>query len=71
MIGTVKWFNEAKGYGFIKATDGADFFLHASKLADPTRVPGSGAAVEFSVELTPKGATAIRVRLLAPVGEGA
>jgi CspA family cold shock protein len=60
--GTVKWFNEAKGYGFIKRDDGPDLFVHY------TNITGSGFRtlkeedkVEFEVNEGPKGLQAINV----------
>jgi CspA family cold shock protein len=60
--GTVKWFNEAKGYGFIKRDDGPDLFVHYTNIA------GSGFRslkeedkVEFEVNEGPKGLQAINV----------
>jgi CspA family cold shock protein len=60
--GTVKWFNEAKGYGFIKRDDGPDLFVHY------TNIVGSGFRtlkeedkVEFEVSEGPKGLQAVKV----------
>ena len=49
--GTVKWFNDAKGYGFIARTDGEDVFAHYSAIAgEGYRSLMEGAEVEFDVE---------------------
>ena len=63
--GTVKWFNDAKGYGFIAREAGEDVFVHH------TAIEGEGfkslqenQRVEFSVEQGPKGLQAVRVRAL-------
>jgi len=65
--GTVKWFNEAKGFGFIKQDDGGDdVFCHYSAIqADGFRTLAEGQPVEFEVKQGPKGLLAENVR---PVG---
>jgi len=60
--GTVKWFNTAKGYGFIEREDGADVFVHYSAIqAEGFRDLEAGQKVEFSVEDSPKGPHALEV----------
>jgi CspA family cold shock protein len=61
--GTVKWFNNEKGFGFISQSDGADVFVHHSAI-DMTgyRSLTEGQAVEFDVQETPKGLQAANVR---------
>jgi CspA family cold shock protein len=61
--GTVKWFNEDKGYGFIARDDGGeDVFLHFSALQqDGFKTIDEGAKVEFEVEHGPKGPKATEV----------
>ena len=61
--GTVKWFNNEKGFGFISQSDGADVFVHPSAI-DMTgyRSLTEGQAVEFEVQETPKGLQAANVR---------
>ncbi len=66
MQGTIKWFNDAKGYGFITSGARAEYFFHRMELADKTQLPVPGDPVEFSVVDRPKGPTAVRVRLLTP-----
>ena len=56
VIGTVKWFNAAKGYGFIGRDGGEDVFVHYSSIqTDGFRRLEKGQIVEFSVEEGPKG----------------
>ena len=64
MIGKVKWFNNAKGFGFIVADDGGnDIFCHYSEIdMDGFRTLSAGQRVEFSVEEGPKGLSAKNVR---------
>ena len=61
--GTVKWFNEDKGYGFIEREDGGeDVFLHYSALDQGGfKTIEDGAQVEFDVEMGPKGPKAANV----------
>jgi CspA family cold shock protein len=62
IIGTVKWFNGTKGYGFIAREDGADVFVHHSAIKmDGYRNLTEGQKVEFSVEKGPKGLQAVNV----------
>lgn len=63
MQGKVKWFNEAKGYGFIAPDDGSkDVFVHYSGiLGDGFKTLAEGQAVSFDVERGAKGPQAINV----------
>jgi len=62
VTGTVKWFNAAKGYGFIEHEGGKDVFVHFSALQmEGYRKLSGGDKVEFSVEDTPKGPQAANV----------
>ena len=69
LVGTVKWFNAEKGYGFISREDGPDVFVHFSGIA---REPGEaghlnlteGQRVEFTVEQGRKGPQAANVTVL-------
>jgi CspA family cold shock protein len=61
--GTVKWFNDAKGYGFIAPQDGSkDVFVHHSNIAgEGFKSLSEGASVEFEVRDGAKGPEAINV----------
>lgn len=62
MQGTVKFFNEAKGFGFIKPTDSSeDIFVHSSGLIDEIR---ENDQVEYDVEKGKKGLNAVNVKVL-------
>jgi CspA family cold shock protein len=64
--GTVKWFNESKGFGFIKQDNGGDdVFCHYSAIqANGFRTLAEGQPVEFDVKQGPKGLQAENVRLV-------
>jgi CspA family cold shock protein len=65
IIGTVKWFNASKGYGFIERTGGSDVFVHYSAIqSEGFRTLEEGQQVEFSVEEGPKGLQAAQVVIL-------
>jgi cold shock protein len=54
--GTVKWFNAAKGYGFIQRQSGEDVFVHFSAIqSEGYKTLNEGQAVEFEVKQGPKG----------------
>lgn len=60
--GVVKWFNAAKGYGFIQRSTGEDVFVHYSALQmDGYRTVDEGSEVEFEVKQGPKGLQAENV----------
>ena len=61
--GTVKWFNNSKGYGFITPADGSsDVFVHHTAIkADGFRSLSEGQQVSFDVEAGPKGPSAVNV----------
>lgn len=62
IIGTVKWFNPNKGYGFIEHQGGEDVFVHYSALqSEGYRSLDEGQKVEFSLERGPKGLQASNV----------
>lgn len=62
MKGTVKWFNDSKGYGFIRQTSGDDVFVHHSSIvADGFRTLQEGEHVEFELHETEKGVQAANV----------
>ncbi|MBA2882054.1 CspA family cold shock protein [Desulfosalsimonas propionicica] len=60
--GTVKWFNEQKGFGFIEREDGPDVFVHFSAInADGFKTLNEGDKVSFEVEQGQKGPAATNV----------
>lgn len=61
MQGTVKFFNEAKGFGFITVQGSEDIFVHASGLIDKIR---ENDKVEFEQERGKKGLTAVKVKII-------
>jgi len=66
MLGKVKWFNDAKGYGFITHHDGRDVFVHYSSIqGDGFRSLNQGQEVEYEAEEGPKGLHASAVRKAA------
>jgi cold shock protein len=63
--GTVKWFNDAKGYGFITMDGGEDVFVHFSAIqAQGFRSLPEGSAVEFDLVEGPKGKQAANVTMV-------
>ncbi|MGA8890233.1 MAG: cold-shock protein [Anaeromyxobacteraceae bacterium] len=61
--GTVKWFNDAKGFGFISQEGGEDVFVHHTAITmDGFRTLKEGERVEFDVVQGPKGLQAANVR---------
>ena len=63
--GTVKWFNEARGYGFLSQPEGEDIFVHYTAIqGDGFRTLKEGQEVEFNVERGPKGLQASTVTIL-------
>ncbi len=62
IIGTVKWFNGSKGYGFIAREGGEDVFVHYSAIqGEGFRNLDENEQVEFEVQMGPKGAQAANV----------
>ena len=60
--GTVKWFNAAKGFGFISRASGEDVFVHFKEIVgDGYKSLNEGDAVEFEVTTGPKGLQATKV----------
>lgn len=65
MKGTVKWFNNQKGYGFITAEDGKDVFVHFSGLnMEGFKTLEEGASVEFDITDGAKGPQAVNVEVV-------
>lgn len=63
--GTVKWFSNEKGFGFIEREDGDDVFVHFSQIAaDGYKSLEQGQRVEFEITDGPKGLQAAEVRTL-------
>lgn len=63
--GTVKWFNETKGYGFIARDDGSDVFVHYSAIeGQGFRSLRQGQRVEFEISTSPRGPRAEKVRII-------
>ena len=63
MTGTVKWFSDQKGFGFIAQEGGKDVFVHHSAIvADGFRTLAEGDRVQFTIEQGPKGPSAVGVR---------
>jgi len=60
--GTIKWFNEAKGFGFIQQADGEDVFVHYSAIqGEGFKTLAEGQVVEFEIVEGPKGKQAANV----------
>ncbi len=61
--GTVKWFNEVKGFGFLTTDEGQDIFVHYSSIVgEGFKTLQEGEAVEFEITETPKGPQAVDVK---------
>jgi cold shock protein len=63
--GTVKWFSNQKGFGFITAEDGRDIFVHHSSIqAEGFKTLEEGASVQFEIEKSEKGLRAAQVKVI-------
>jgi cold shock protein len=63
MKGTIKWFNDRKGYGFIQSEDDTDIFVHRNAIPIGTYL-NEGDSVEFEIEKSEKGPNAINVKII-------
>ena len=61
MKGTVKWFNDRKGYGFIEGEDNKDIFVHRNSIPEGTYID-EGDQVEYEVESSDKGPNAVNIK---------
>jgi CspA family cold shock protein len=69
--GTVKWFNDSKGFGFITAEDGTDVFVHHTSVQGTGfKSLAEGDKVTFDIEKGPKGPKAVNVIKLQSTGKG-
>jgi len=63
--GTVKWFDDTKGYGFIETEEGRDVFVHHSAIQDSGfRSLSEGQRVQFDISSGPKGDQAMNVQII-------
>ena len=63
--GTVKWFNEKKGFGFISQEEGDDVFVHHTSIeGDGFKTLNEGQSIEFEIQDGPKGPQAVKVTAL-------
>jgi CspA family cold shock protein len=70
VIGTVKWFNASKGYGFIERQGGPDVFVHFSAIqSQGYKTLQEGQQVEFTIEQGTKGPQAANVTVVEGAGE--
>jgi CspA family cold shock protein len=61
MKGTIKWYNDRKGFGFIEVEDGKDVFVHRTSLSEETYL-AEGDNVEFETEESERGPQATKVK---------
>ena len=63
MKGTIKWYNDMKGYGFIEGEDGTDIFVHRTSIPMGIRLC-EGDEVEYEIETSERGPKAMNVKKL-------
>lgn len=61
LLGTIEWFDFARGFGFINGDDGPDYFVHRANLRDKRRPLPDGASVQFTPSRGRRGFTALDV----------
>jgi cold shock protein len=64
VTGTVKFFNETKGFGFFACDAGGDVFVHRSELPLDIKLLYEGQAVSFDIEKTTRGLRAVNIKLI-------
>jgi cold shock protein len=63
--GTVKWFNDQKGFGFISSSDGNDYFVHHTGIiGNGFKTLAEGAQVQFEIEKSDRGLRAVQVAVI-------
>jgi len=62
--GTVKWYNDVKGFGFISSEEGADVFVHRSGITGANKVLREGQKVKFETKRGEKGLVAVGVTVI-------
>ena len=62
--GTVKWFNDAKGFGFIESETNEDIFVHRTGIMKPANTLDEGQEVEFEVKQGDRGLFAANVKII-------
>ena len=63
--GTLKWFNDRKGFGFITTSDGSDYFVHHTRIqGDGFKTLPEGAEVQFEIEQSDRGPKAVNVSVI-------
>ena len=63
--GTVKWFNDTKGFGFLQSDEGQDVFVHQTEIqSEGFRTLAEGARVQFELTQGEKGQKALNVRII-------
>lgn len=64
LAGRVKWFDQQKGFGFVSPDGGGpDVFVHQSVLPEGVQTLREGAAIQYELETTPRGAKVVKIQL--------